>query len=87
MPGIHFPRCLQAHEGFEVNDQLKELAKQAGFTRCTPTIETNLERFGILVAQRCAEIARGVMRDEESSMNWADLTIIQEEFKRMVGGW
>jgi hypothetical protein len=70
-----------------MNDQLRELAKQAGFSTCTPTIEANLEKFGILVAQHCAEIARGVMRDAESGMDWADLTILQEEFKRMVGGW
>lgn len=70
-----------------MNNRLRELAKQAGFSTCTPTIEANLEKFGILVAQHCAEIARSAMRDEASGMNWSDLEVIQGDIKRMVGGW
>lgn len=37
-----------------MNKKFKELAKQAGFTSCTPTIQKLLVTYGELVVNECA---------------------------------
>lgn len=70
-----------------MNERVLELAKLAGFSSCTPAVAEKLERFSVLMAQECSEIVRGVHRDEDSTMSYDDMAMVQSDIKALVGGW
>lgn len=73
-----------------MNERLTDLFSETDLHRNDHTTEQRIaevERFAKFIAQECAEIARGVMREEGSNMSWDDLTRIQNQIKELVGGW
>lgn len=70
-----------------MSENLAAFAKEAGFTSCTPTIQLMLEKYGVIIAHRCSDIVRGVMRDEGSNLSCQDANKIIAQIKELVGGW